>query len=204
MFHSQFDFDEFVSSEVLNKHDRTRNNWAQTKNYEVAWLISNFSDFLFIKNLETKELLDGGRKMSNVSLLHINSWLSRCCTARGSSTGFCPVSPAKVEAHKSLLFTENFFCSVTLNFYFNFNNLSTPKQCHPINSVYKPMRSIWLWWDQIQSSLLHLHLHNKYSFQYNCSVHFITLPVEHLLSHSVKGLPMLGNPLLLFLVMSRE
>ena len=34
--------------------------------------------------------------------------LSRCSTARGSSKGFSLVGPAKVKAHKSLLFTEGF------------------------------------------------------------------------------------------------
>ena len=38
---------------------------------------------------------------------------------------------------------------------------------------------IQLWWsDQIQSCTLHLH--NKYSFEYSHSVHFITLTVEQI------------------------
>ena len=32
--------------------------------------------------------------------LNFNSGLSRCCTARGSGTGFSLVGPAKVKAHK--------------------------------------------------------------------------------------------------------
>ena len=35
----------------------------------------------------------------------INSWLARCCTARGSSIGFSRFSPSKVEARKSFIFT---------------------------------------------------------------------------------------------------
>ena len=36
----------------------------------------------------------------------INSWLSKCSTARGSGTGLYLVGPTKVGAHKSFLFTE--------------------------------------------------------------------------------------------------
>ena len=36
----------------------------------------------------------------------IYSQLSRCSTARGSSTGLSFVGPTKVKAHKSFLFTE--------------------------------------------------------------------------------------------------
>ena len=38
----------------------------------------------------------------------INSQLLRCGTARVSSIGFSSVSPTKVEARKSFLFTESF------------------------------------------------------------------------------------------------
>ena len=38
----------------------------------------------------------------------IHSKLLRCGRARGSSTGFARVSPTKVEARKSFLFTEDF------------------------------------------------------------------------------------------------
>ena len=37
----------------------------------------------------------------------INSQLSRCSTARGSSSGFSQVSPTKVEARKSFLFSKS-------------------------------------------------------------------------------------------------
>ena len=36
----------------------------------------------------------------------IYSWLSRCSTARGSSTGLLLVGPGKVKACESFLFTE--------------------------------------------------------------------------------------------------
>ena len=36
------------------------------------------------------------------------SWLLRCSKARGSSTGLSLVSPTKVNARKSFLFTEGF------------------------------------------------------------------------------------------------
>ena len=38
----------------------------------------------------------------------IDSQLSRCSTARGSSSGFSLVRPAKVEALKSFLFSESY------------------------------------------------------------------------------------------------
>ena len=41
-----------------------------------------------------------------VTLSYIYSWLSRCSTDRGSSTGLSPVGPTKVEAYKTFLFTE--------------------------------------------------------------------------------------------------
>ena len=37
----------------------------------------------------------------------MNSWLSRCCTTRGSSTGLSLAGTAKAKAHKSFLFTED-------------------------------------------------------------------------------------------------
>ena len=40
--------------------------------------------------------------------LMINSQLSRCSAARGSSTGVSLVGPAKVKAHKSFLCIEGF------------------------------------------------------------------------------------------------
>ena len=36
----------------------------------------------------------------------MNSWLSRCSTARGSSSGLSLGGPTKVKASKSFLFTE--------------------------------------------------------------------------------------------------
>ena len=46
-----------------------------------------------------------------MSLLHyIYSWLSRCCTARGSSTRFSQVGPTRFKTHKSFLLTEKFPC----------------------------------------------------------------------------------------------
>ena len=36
----------------------------------------------------------------------MNSWLSRCSTARGSSSGLSLGGPTKVKAHKFFLFTE--------------------------------------------------------------------------------------------------
>ena len=36
----------------------------------------------------------------------IDSWFSRKCTARGSSTGLCRIGPPKVKASKSILFTD--------------------------------------------------------------------------------------------------
>ena len=44
------------------------------------------------------------------SRLQINSQLSRCRTAKGSSARFFGVSPTKVKAGKPFLFTENFPC----------------------------------------------------------------------------------------------
>ena len=46
----------------------------------------------------------------------INSWLSRCYTARGSSNGFSLVGHAKVKAHKSFLFTKSAL-ALKINFY---------------------------------------------------------------------------------------
>ena len=42
--------------------------------------------------------------------IKIYSWLLSCFTARGSGTGFSRVSPVKVKARKSFLYTEKFFC----------------------------------------------------------------------------------------------
>ena len=41
----------------------------------------------------------------HVRIHYIDSWLSRCSTARGSSTKLFHVGPTKVKAHKSFLFT---------------------------------------------------------------------------------------------------
>ena len=51
----------------------------------------------------------------------VNGRLSRCSTARGSSVGFSPVNPTKVEACKSFLFTESFLVCKIKNTWLIFN-----------------------------------------------------------------------------------
>ena len=41
---------------------------------------------------------------------YIYKQLSRCCTARGSSTRFSLLGPTKIKGYKSFLFTEKFPC----------------------------------------------------------------------------------------------
>ena len=52
------------------------------------------------------------RLFTSLILTFLNNYnvygrLSRCDTVRGSSVGLSKVSPAKVEAHKSVLFAES-------------------------------------------------------------------------------------------------
>ena len=55
---------------------------------------------------KANQFLTTNFQLKNMLKDNTNSWLLRCSTARGSSTGLFLVGPTKVNACKSFLFTE--------------------------------------------------------------------------------------------------
>ena len=67
----------------------------------------------------------------------INSWLSRCSTARGSDSGLSLGGPTKIKAHKSFLFAEGSL-KVEIKNMFDFVVTPRPFEAHDMFMYYKP------------------------------------------------------------------
>ena len=72
---------------------------ADVKMFEDLTKTSDDDVCFFITNDFSHEGISYFSKNMYYSNVHVYSWVWRCCSARGSSTGLSLVGPSKVNAH---------------------------------------------------------------------------------------------------------
>ena len=101
----------------LHNRDRCNRDTIESRAFSRPELCKNWAEIFRTFCRWKRDLCEPGQPCASPVGKNINlilfiaimySRLSRCCTARGSSTGFSRFSPTKVDARKSFLFNESF------------------------------------------------------------------------------------------------